>query len=88
MGVELGGGVDGVYELSRGAPALGRSLLEQAEAVVVVVGAQIAEVGQRGLLHGRGHRDDPAAGRYTLLLADSDDDRGVADLAAVPLPDR
>src|SRR5690606_13837903 len=42
---ELGGGVVGVLDLLDGAPpAGGRALLEQAEGVVVVVGAEVADV--------------------------------------------
>src|SRR5215470_158334 len=52
--VEGGGGVLGVLQLLRGAPAGGRALLEQAHRVVVVGVAEVADVLQLRLLHGGG----------------------------------
>src|SRR5689334_3533131 len=71
--VEGGRGVDRVVDFLGGAPAGGGALLEQAEGVVVVGGAEVAEVLQLGFLHGGAQGDDPGAGLQAELLAGFDD---------------
>ena len=77
--VELRGCVGGVHDLLRGAPALGRALLEQAQAVAVAV----VEIAEPRFLDRRSDRDDPTLCRDVHLFADRDDDGGVGRLLCV-----
>ena len=74
--MKIRGGVDRVGDLRRGAPALGRALLEQPQRVPVAV----VDVVQGGLLHRGGERDEPGPRRGAHAAGHPDDGRRVLPL--------
>src|SRR5215204_565560 len=74
--VELAGGVVGIEELLAGAPALGRSLLEQTDRVAVAV----VEVSNARFLVDGGHGDRSGPRGQTALHRQSNDDGRVVCL--------
>src|SRR6185369_2885770 len=81
---ERRGGVVRVHDLVRGAPATGAgALLEQAQRVVVVVGTQVAQVVQVGLLQRRGHGDLVGTRGQVHLLGGVHDRLGVGQLVMI-----
>src|SRR6185369_8034782 len=73
-----------VHDLVGGAPAAGAgALLEQAQRVVVVVGTQVTEVVQVGLLQRGGHGDLVGTRGQVHLLGGVHDRLGVGQLVMV-----